>query len=329
MNKKRCEKTVKDTPFDRLKQALADTGLILETDAEDTQELLEELEPDQISVEGALCTAMCVYWADGFNIYMGRTLVREIEVGPPLYCFFTKYDDEDEAVFAGGATFTELDKIIRKLPDYCHYIDVNVQLKLGTLLTNVPFVRSLPLVEYYPQTMKERRTIEDVISQLREGFLNGDQRIEVFKHGQSWYYKLSNADYRTIAGKQHLAIKRILYSEGKLLTSNGRLDYKPDSRSNAMTYILISSEGRSEVIQQYQKRITEQAKDEQLDTEQPKAEQPKPEQPKAEQPKAEQPKAEQPKPEQPKPEQPQIVVVDGDDTQDKLLHGKAALRGSK
>lgn len=294
MNKKCCEKSMEDKPFDRLKQALQDTGLLLETDAENIQQLLDELVLDTISVDGSACVVMCVYWADEFNIYMGRTLVSEIEVGPPLYCFFTKYNDEDEAVFAGGATFTELDKIIRKLPDYCHYIDVGVQLKLGTLLTNVPFVRRLPLVEYYPQTLKERRTIEDVISQLREGFLNGDQRIELFQYGQRWYYKLSNADYRTIAGKQHLAIKRILYSEGKLLASSGRLDYKTESSANAMTYILVSSEGRSEVIQQHQKRMAERAKDEQAEA-----------------------------------EQPQIVVVDGDDTQDKSLHGKAALRGSK
>lgn len=245
------EDVIMASNFESFKTALNNAGLLLDTEATNTHELLEELPVDTIGVDGSACDVMlCLYGWWIWHLHGAHFSQRKWS-GPPLYCFFTKYDDEDEAVFAGGATFAELDKVIRKLPDYCHYIDVKVQLKLGSLLTHAPLLRSLPVVEYYPTAQKERRMIEDMLSQLREGFLNGDQRIELFRHGQVWYYKLSNRDYHTIAGKQHLAMKRILYSEGKLLASNGRLDYKSDSSSNAMTYILVPSEGRTEVLEQH------------------------------------------------------------------------------
>lgn len=211
---------------------------------------IEDLAYDltEIKVIGREYTVIPVYIDMDFTIYVAQSLYTENNLEPPTYYFFSKYEDEDITRFVAGVKFSEFDKAIRALPDHCHYVDVAVQLKIAKLLTFVAFVRKVPEIEFDVRKPDREKQIDNMYDMLKDLVFGYSDKIHVREVKGFLCYVMTNTDFRTLIGSEHLAIKKALASDKNLITSgNGRYDYKFSQDETSVMCIKVPADDKEEI----------------------------------------------------------------------------------
>lgn len=231
-------------------QALKNVGYSSVEDVDINDFDIEDLTYDlaEIKVMGREYTVIPVYEDVDFTIYVAQSLYTENSLEPPTYYFFSKYEDEDITRFVAGVKFSEFDKAIRALPDHCHYVDVAVQLKIAKLLTFVPFVRKVPEIDFDAKKPDREKQIDNMYGMLKDLVFGYSDKIHVREVKGFLCYVMTNTDFRTVIGGEHLAIKKALAADKKLITSgNGRYDYKFSQDETSVMCIKVPADDKEEI----------------------------------------------------------------------------------